>query len=59
MRYWIGNINEFHPTFQFDAKLFLLTHRMQLEVICVFTPFLDYLHQFDPKKNSRDVGFNV
>jgi hypothetical protein len=40
----------FIPTSQFDAKLFLLAHRMQLEVICVLAPFLDYLHQFDHKK---------
>jgi hypothetical protein len=32
---------------------------MQLEIICVLTPFLDYLHQFDPKKNLDYVGFNV
>ncbi len=49
----------FIPTSQFDAKLFLLAHRMQLEIICVLTPFLDYLHQFDPKKNLDYVGFNV
>jgi hypothetical protein len=36
--------------FQFDAKLFLLASRMQLEIIHVFAPFLDCLHQFDPKK---------
>jgi hypothetical protein len=23
---------------------------MQLEVSCALTPFLDYMHQFDPKK---------
>jgi hypothetical protein len=35
--------------FQFDAKKFLLASRMRLEVIHVFAPFLDCLHQFDPK----------
>jgi hypothetical protein len=49
----------FIPTSLFDAKLFLLAHMMQLEVICVLPPFLDYLHQFDPQTNSHDVGFNV
>jgi hypothetical protein len=38
------------PPSQFDAKLLLLTSRMQLEVTCVLVPFLDYLHQFDIKK---------
>jgi hypothetical protein len=37
-------------TSQFDAKLFLLASRMRLEVIHMFAPFLDCLHQFDPKK---------
>lgn len=49
----------FIPISQFDANLFLLAHMMQLEVICVLAPFLDYLHQFDPQKNSHDLGFNV
>jgi len=35
--------------FQIDAKLFLLTRRMQLEVTHVHSSFLDCLHQFDPK----------
>ncbi len=40
----------FIPTFKFDAKLFILACRMQLEIICVLIPFFNYLHQFDPKK---------
>jgi hypothetical protein len=44
---------------QFDEKLLLLTSRMQLEMICVLGSFLDCLHQFDPKRSSHDVGFNV
>jgi hypothetical protein len=36
--------------YQFDVKLFLLTSRMRLEVNHVLVPFLDYLHEFDPKK---------
>jgi hypothetical protein len=35
---------------QFDAKLLLLTNRMQLEVNHVLAPFLDCLHEFDPKQ---------
>jgi hypothetical protein len=38
------------PTSQFDVKLFLLTNRMRLQVNRMFIPFLDYLHEFDPKK---------
>jgi hypothetical protein len=40
----------FIPTFQFDTKLFLLVSRMRLEVIHVIISFLDFLHQFDPRK---------
>jgi hypothetical protein len=40
----------FIPPSQFDANLFLLANKMQLEVTCVFTLFLDHLHSFDPKK---------
>jgi hypothetical protein len=36
---------------QFDAKLFLLTRKMQLEVTCVFVSFMDCLRQFDPKNS--------
>ncbi len=35
---------------QFDAKLLLLASRMQLKVNRMLVPFLDYLHEFDPKK---------
>jgi len=38
------------PTSQFDTKLLLLTNRMWLEVNHVLAPFLDCLHEFDPKK---------
>jgi hypothetical protein len=31
---------------------------MQLEFACVFAPFLDCLHQFDPKEVHMMVGFN-
>jgi len=48
----------FIPTSQFDANLLLLTSRIALEVTHVFAPFLDYLHQFHPKKSSHDVGYN-
>jgi len=49
----------FIPPFQFDAKFLFLISNMQLEVICVFAPFLDCLHQFDPKKVHMMVGFNA
>jgi len=39
----------FIPAFQFDAKLFLLANRMRLEINHVLVPFLDCLHEFDPK----------
>jgi hypothetical protein len=34
---------------QFDAKLFLLISRMQLIVNHMLAPFLEYLHEIDPK----------
>jgi hypothetical protein len=40
----------FIPPSQFDAKLFLLASKLELEVIHVVTLFLDCLHSFDPKK---------
>ncbi len=49
----------FIPSFQFDAKSFLLTKTMWLEITCMLVPFIDYLNQFDLKKNSYDVGSNV
>jgi hypothetical protein len=38
------------PSSQFDAKLFLLASRVQLEVKHVLVPFLDCLHEFNPKR---------
>jgi hypothetical protein len=35
---------------QKQAKLFLLASRMQLKVKHVLVPFLDCLHEFDPKR---------
>ncbi len=35
---------------EFDAKLFLLASRMRLEFNRMLAPFLDYLHEIDPKK---------
>jgi hypothetical protein len=40
----------FIPPSQFDAKLFLSMNKMQLEITHVLVPFLNCLHEFDPKK---------
>jgi hypothetical protein len=49
----------FVPPSQFDAKLLLLSNTMQLEVNRVLVPLLDYLHEFDLKKCTHNVGNNV
>ncbi len=50
-------MNSIFP-FQFDAKLFLLASRMQLEVTHVLSSFLDCFHQFDPKTMMLALMFN-
>jgi hypothetical protein len=37
---------------QFDAKLLLLVNKMQLEINHMIAPFLDCLHEFDPKRHT-------
>jgi len=41
--------------FQFDTKLLLLASRIQLKVNHMLAPFLDCLHEFDPKKTHMTL----
>jgi len=52
-KFWMN----FIPPFQFNAIFIFLISNMQLDVACVFAPFLDSLHQFDPKEVSSHDGW--
>jgi len=38
------------PQIQIDAKLIMLASRMGMEVAQMLAPFLDCVHELDPKK---------